>query len=804
MKVQKFLLLSMMLFAIVQLDAQNLVQNPGFETGTSPWSIWGGGSVVNNNAHTGIYALKSTSTGGAELVVTGLTPGTNYTFKGYAKSVNGAALIGVKNHGNTAVSSSTTSTSYTQLTVNFTTGLSSTSAKLYAYFDPSSGEAYFDDFELVIKNVQTITSSGNTNYYVDAVNGNDSNDGKSEVNAWKSLDIVNSVIFAPGDTLYFKSGDIWTGQLSLKGSGSSASPIVIDQYGVGDKPLIQAQGQYDSALFVKNESYWEINNLQLTNWLATGQNNNGPKGVYLLSENNGVTNHIHLKGLHIHDINGNNVKKSNEGFGILFSATGQTISNFNDILIENCQINKVDRNGIVSMGYSSRDNWHPHTNVVIRNNVLDDIGGDGIIVIACDSALVEHNALTHARARETTTASAGIWPWSSDNTTFQYNEAAYTGGGRDGQGFDADSNCKNTLFQYNYSHDNGGGFALIINYTITAPGDVEETMDNAVFRYNISQNDGTVDNRVIQCTGAYTNCKIYNNVFYNSSNFTDVKLFLYGTWPDGYPINQEVTNNIFYIENGGSAQITNDGPGTVFNNNVFFGNISLGAIVNNNPIYTDPQFVNRGTGGDGINTVDGYKLLSGSPALNAGIVIANNGGIDYWGNNVSASISPNIGAYSEVGVTGTPAGSNLIVDPGFENNSSAWNVGWNASIEASNAHTGTNSVRIGKTSSQNGSAEQIITGLLPNTRYTLSGWLKADAGASVIIGVKNFGAAQITSTNTTAIAYEQKSITFTTGASNTSATIFVFRNTGTGYGYGDDLSLTISVAYNKSLGVKDP
>jgi hypothetical protein len=56
---------------------------------------------------------------------------------------------------------------------------------------------------------------------------------------------------------------------------------------------------------------------------------------------------------------------------------------------------------------------------------------------------------------------AGIWPWSTDNTLLQLNEAARTHTTLDGQGFDADYNSRNTLFQYNYSHDHEGGFMLI-------------------------------------------------------------------------------------------------------------------------------------------------------------------------------------------------------------------------------------------------------------------------------------------------------------------------------------------------------
>ena len=45
----------------------------------------------------------------------------------------------------------------------------------------------------------------------------------------------------------------------------------------------------------------------------------------------------------------------------------------------------------------------------------------------------------------------------------------------------------------------------------------------------------------------------------------------------------------------------------------------------------DPMFVAKNTGGLGLDSVIGYKLLAGSPAIDAGINIENNGGKDYFG-----------------------------------------------------------------------------------------------------------------------------------------------------------------------------
>ena len=65
-------------------------------------------------------------------------------------------------------------------------------------------------------------------------------------------------------------------------------------------------------------------------------------------------------------------------------------------------------------------------------------------------------------------------------------------------------------------------------------------------------------------------------------------------------------------------------------------------------------------------------------------------------------------------------------------------------------------------------AEQIITGLEPNTMYSLSGFGKIEPGDGISIGVKDYGGQQQTVTFD-GEAYEAQSFTFSTGPSNTTA-----------------------------------
>ena len=58
-----------------------------------------------------------------------------------------------------------------------------------------------------------------TNYYIDSNNGDDKNSGLSPEQAWASLTKVNNTSFHAGDSILFKSGSVWKGQLLIDDKG---------------------------------------------------------------------------------------------------------------------------------------------------------------------------------------------------------------------------------------------------------------------------------------------------------------------------------------------------------------------------------------------------------------------------------------------------------------------------------------------------------------------------------------------------------------------------------------------------------
>lgn len=469
-------------------------------------------------------------------------------------------------------------------------------------------------------------------YYIDNENGNDQNTGDDPDAPWKTLAAVNNYVFAPGDRILFKAGTTYTGRLKPKGSGTKDKPMIVDTYGQGPKPRIDGDGILDTIL-LENIEYWELNNLEVTNLGPTRMD--WRTGVRISANNCGALHHIHLKNLYVHDVNGSN-DKSKEGCGIFFECKGRTPSHFDDLLIENCHLARTDRNGICGRSsFTNRSrNWFPSLNVVIRGNLMEDIGGDCIKPWGCDGCLVEHNVVRGGRQRAEDYA-AGIWPWSCDNTIIQFNEVSGMKGTKDGQGFDSDYNSRNSLFQYNYSHDNDGGFMLICTQVISSWNIGNE---GTVIRYNISRNDGA---RIFQISGPVNNTKIYNNVFYIPKE-RDIYAILCTKW-DNWAKDTYFYNNIFYVD-GKVRYDFGQSTNNVFEHNVFYGN-------HENPpddpyaITDNPMLINPGTGGHGLDSLEGYKIRNDSPCIDAGIFIEDCGAQDFWGTPLPQDQNTDIGAY---------------------------------------------------------------------------------------------------------------------------------------------------------------
>ncbi|MBQ2677255.1 MAG: hypothetical protein IJF54_07660 [Clostridia bacterium] len=496
------------------------------------------------------------------------------------------------------------------------------------------------------------TLGNGTTYYVDSDGGNDSNSGTSSSAAWKTLSKVNSTTFQPGDNILFKKGGVWTGTLYPKGSGEKGAPITISSYGTGTAmPLIDGNGvQFvqggswiDAAVYFCNQSYWTVQNLEIVNDSETLGDR---AGIHFDNSTTRTTRYgITIRNNKVHNIASNGNAGDHGRIAGICVWSRSWYNSFSDVLIENNEVYDAKSTGIMVNAECPADTTNGGKNVVIRNNVLNRIGGDGILTNECVAPLVEYNVVNESH-NVSKAACVALWPFACTDSLFQFNEAYNTKTMYDGQGFDSDYMSTGTIFQYNYGHDNEGGFFLICCEPTNWDGSKIGFNDGTIVRYNISQNNYRVQ---FQLTTQITNTLIYNNTIYTKWGIGTNIVDTYSRDGKQYPDNTRFYNNLIYSLSS-SGYNWGGCTNTVWENNLVYGTNVNGAPDDPNEINANPMLVNPGGAGIGLDTCDAYMLYDNSPAIGAGKVIENNGGRDFFGNPVSATEKPNIGAYNGPGI----------------------------------------------------------------------------------------------------------------------------------------------------------
>ena len=558
------------------------------------------------------------------------------------------------------------------------------------------------------------TSYGTT-YYLDASIGKTDGDGLTPANAFDSLEDINAKTFQPGDQILIKAGTQYTGTLWPKGSGCEGYPIVIDMYGEGDKPLIDGNGAYfmpqvkdwqgpftgetgdqiGAAVYLYNQEYIEINNLEVKN---QGDNvNRDRSGIRVEGYDYGVIDHIYIRNCYVHDVRGYNgqddiypvvptnpdgsptdgftdedqtnpnttntfwgartthrtgginfvtytarLPESKNEFNVPVQELDETkqITTFNDILIENNTVENCQANGITTTNVKGTldDVAFRHTNVVIRGNDIHNVTRSGIIPIYTNGVLVEYNKVDTFQSTYEGYG-CGIWCDRANGMVFQYNEVCNGVNGNDGMAFNLDDMTRDGVIQYNYTHDNyGGGYMLHVRQN--------SYNRNNTIRFNLSVNDSgvfTAHNAQIVAVGETSttkleSAKVYNNTFLSNK---DCHAVYQGDEVD-------YTNNIWYFTNSAVANRKDcfyPGANSSFDNNVYIGCV---APTDPNQHTDDPQFV----GGSNLfgltrdQSLVNASLTANSPYVGAGVAVENNGGQDILGGSLDTL---NLGAIAGVG-----------------------------------------------------------------------------------------------------------------------------------------------------------
>ncbi len=514
--------------------------------------------------------------------------------------------------------------------------------------------------------ITIINTTAQSKTYFLSPSGNDSNSGLSIEKAWKTIDKINQFVFQAGDAILLESGGVWRGQLFPKGSGEEGKPIILASYGDGVKPVINIGDAEGAAIRLVNQSWWEIRNIEVTSG-AKPKLGIGRQGIVALYEgNDSQTKHIIIEDCYIHDIWGQMGANSEYcGYNSAAIYVGRVLGGrstrdgfYDDVLIRNNRIERVDKCGIVVFG--------GRKDVKVRNNYIENLGGDGIFVNGPLKGLIEYNIAKRTCMRSGDPDleggenfwphTAAIWIQNTTETIMQYNEVYDTGRqpyNGDGEAYDFDFDCRNCVLQYNYSRNNNGFLLIMYN-----------TYGNIV-RYNISEND---QSHLIQLQGNIEDGNlIHNNVFYVDYGTIDIDYFCGDDGSrDKNKLGANFQNNIFYANGQGrfrtvyssgsvydrqyndSLKLPPPAAGTSFYHNCYYGTWLNGLPYDPEKIVADPMFVAPGTGGEGLSTLRGYKLKTGSPCINTGRLIALNTDCDFYGNPINDG-SPDYGIYEQIG-----------------------------------------------------------------------------------------------------------------------------------------------------------
>jgi hypothetical protein len=469
-----------------------------------------------------------------------------------------------------------------------------------------------------------ISCTGKHTFYVDHINGNDVNNGKSQSSAWATISKVNESSFRAGDKIMFCGGQTFTGTIHLKNQeGTNYRKITISSYGTDRATILGGNAE---ALIADSCSFLKIKNID---FVGTGRKNgNTTSGVVIINGNNIVIDSVNVSGFQkagikitdSENVRITHVQTSDNGFtGIL---TGEVYYEPFKLLSKNIYI-----------GYCTVEN-NPGD-----PTILDNHSGSGILISGTDGAIVEYCLAKNNGWDQPWEGNGpiGIWAFHSNNVVIQ-NCIAHSNKtnakGWDGGGFDFDGGVTNSVMQYNLSYNNMGPGYGLYQYSGAAK------WENNVVRYNISYNDGIeIDSSGLQLWNGQKkagpemkNALIYNNVFYN--DFGHSVKYKWGDVPGLY-----FANNVFISK---LNPVTGEHTKSVFENNLYFqiDNAEFVFTEDSMGIFADPKLILPDSieflteDPSKLKDLEFFKLFTESPCISKGKLIPENGGIDFWGNKL--------------------------------------------------------------------------------------------------------------------------------------------------------------------------
>lgn len=476
-------------------------------------------------------------------------------------------------------------------------------------------------------------------YYIDSINGDDSNSGLSEADAIKTIEGLKLEPIVAGTKFLFRNGGRYESNVVLENvSGTKENPIVISSYGDGEKAVLYTDEAKE--VFIFNDcSYVTVSDMAIT------APNGG--GIWINTINKESVG-IVIDNVYFYDMpNGKVTSRDDFSAGAARARAAVMVKSFpgtsrypvNDLTIMNCEVYDV-ANGFIIWGSwnESETPWCENeseidpvfnTGLLIKDCYLHDMDAEAMVIGMCDGALITNcRAIDCCQGEgvdengEILYFTAAMWFWGSVNSTFQYCEIAGQKNVGDGMTVDFDSYTHNCTYQYIYSHDNMRFMCNNPNYS----GHHGNTV-----RYCLSVNDNGGRSTTAVGSAGEHEFNFYNNTIINSAEFQFKNIY-----------NAYVANNVIVMEDGETIgyDLDNAARGNVFSSNCYYNVMT--PLIDINALNTIPGFA-----GDDTKNTESYLLSSKSPLIGAGVEIDDDVDTDFFGNVITSN---NIGCYGGEGV----------------------------------------------------------------------------------------------------------------------------------------------------------
>ena len=378
-------------------------------------------------------------------------------------------------------------------------------------------------------------------FYVDGVNGSDSNDGLTPGSAWKTPARAQRHQYNPGDSLLFHRGQIFDGYLVFTSSGTYTEPITVSAYGEGRAPLLTHE-EAIPVISLYGLSFFVIDGLEVT----------APNGVgILVYAEGGVSSYITIQNCIIHDVFNKSLSvNSHSSNCALVFENDRSLGLLKYITVKNCEIYDCDFGAHVygisrewSMNYETPEKSY-NAFITFDGLNMHDIRYDGLVLQSCRKTSVRNSRFINCAGR-CSWACAPLWMHHCDSVTVEYCEIAGSKNQTDGMAIDFDGRTTNSTYQYIYSHDNN-------RFVRNCCYDSLTSNRNNTVQYCYSENDGGTSafafllmnsaEGSLWFANSMENFAFRNNTIVNSGAFDFRGLK-----------GSKIENNVFVIKNGGAS-----------------------------------------------------------------------------------------------------------------------------------------------------------------------------------------------------------------------------------------------------------